>query len=211
MRPSFLAAAVLCLSTLAAHADTLGLTFTGGIASTSAETRGFEFTTGNAITVTSLGWWDYQGDGLVDSHAIRIWNTAGVALLSGTVSAGTTDALMSGFRFDSALTGVTALAAGTYIIGGLATSGDYIAYDVPSSSVVLGNGISFVNNENNGLLGVLSFPNQVQPGFNDGVFGPSFTFTSNAVTVTPEPSSLVLLGTGLAGMFGVARRKFARS
>jgi len=36
-------------------------------------------------------------------------------------------------------------------------------------------------------------------------FGPNFVYTSS--TTTPEPGTLMLLGSGLLGAFGVLRRK----
>jgi hypothetical protein len=43
------------------------------------------------------------------------------------------------------------------------------------------------------------------------LYSPSITFTPEAPTVTPEPSSLMLLGTGLLGACGAIRRKFCKA
>ncbi len=51
----------------------------------------------------------------------------------------------------------------------------------------------------------LSFPTTLG-GFNIQSSGNS-TFTASTGTATPEPGSLVLLGTGLVGLFGSLRRK----
>src|SRR5262249_58403989 len=109
-------------------------------------TRGWSFTTADSLTVTALGWWDFGNDGLAASHQVGIWNTSGTLLMSATVASGTTDPLASGFRFDSALTGTTTLAPGTYVIGGKSEVSDLVAFIVPAGNVTLAPGITFIQN-----------------------------------------------------------------
>jgi hypothetical protein len=59
-----------------------------------------------------------------------------------------------------------------------------------------------------GESSTLAFPS-VTGAFAQGIFGPNFTFVSAAAT-TPEPSSIVLLSTGVLSMAGFARRRFLR-
>lgn len=58
-----------------------------------------------------------------------------------------------------------------------------------------------------GNFGVVYTPTQGQPGFVTGAGGPVTYTIESDIVATPEPASLVLVGTGLVGMGGFVRRK----
>src|ERR1043166_5460631 len=180
----------------AALASTIALTWSsGGAAGSSPQTRGWAFDTHDTITVTALGWYDAifgpNLPGLVDSHQVAIWDSAGVLLLTGTVASGTADPLIGDFRYTTGLSGSLTLTPGSYVIGGLANNPALNWRMVPAANVTTPPEIEYLQNRNNNDPGVFSFPAfQTQPNLEVGYFGPNFQFD---VTAVPLPSSLVLL------------------
>jgi hypothetical protein len=189
-----------------ASASNIALQWSGsGSVGGSEQTRGWAFSTDRAINITSLGWFDYEDNGLVDAHEVGIWDGSGNLLLSGIVGAGDADPLLAGFRYNGTLTGATLLAAGTYVVAGLSTYNDDAWREVDPARVTMGSGITYLEDRTS-ESSAFEFAGVTQ-GLDVGYFGANFQY--DAAAEVPEPSvvSLSLLG---LGMMGVAARKRRR-
>ena len=218
MLTRFCICAILFLAANSARATDIALTFTGGNPGLALNTWGWSFSTANTITVTSLGWWDKDNDGLSDAHQIAIWDMSGNQLISGTVSAGTADSLISGFRFNSFITGTPTLSPGAYVIGGLSTIHDSVTGILepygPSGgngTIDLGPGISYIHTRTNESLDThnpgFSFPAYEERDDDYGLFGPTFAYsTGPSPSPVPEPSTMLLGGLACLILVGCHER-----
>jgi len=198
-------ALVAALGMGSACASTIALQWSGsGSAGGSEQTRGWAFSTDRAINVTSLGWFDYEDNGLVNSHEVGIWDASGNLLLSGVVGAGDGDPLTAGFRYSSALTGSSVLGAGSYVVAGLSTYDDDAWRGVDMANVTMGAGIRYLEDRTSDSS-AFEFAGVTQ-GYDVGYFGANFQFDEVAAEV-PEPSAMALSLFGLGMMGAVARKR----
>ena len=122
---------------------------------------GWRFSIANPISVTELGFWDQEGDGLGESHAVAIWNTSGLgdlasALVSGTVAAGTGSPFHPGSQFRIVNVTATLLPAGDYVIGARLTGQMIDAYkDAGINNLVVDPGITFIQKRFDGDHSIL--------------------------------------------------------
>ncbi len=158
---------------------------------------GWEFSVSATTHIKGLAYFDYLGDGLVDSHQVGIFDaTSGALLVSATVDAGLSPLLIDGFRVVSV---EFTLHPGTYVIGGQSLSNHDFDIVIPSSISSIA-GISYVE-ERELLTSAFVLPSVSELINAGGIFGPDFV-----VGPVPEPGMLALLGIGLAGI-AFARRK----
>jgi len=171
---------------------------------------GWRFSTASAISVSELGFWDDQADGLGESHQVGIWSTAGAgtsadALVSATVLSGTADALHPGSFFRVAQVTPTNLPAGDYVIGGLLSGSQVDPYKDTAdvSGFATASGITYTERRFIGSTTGFSRPDNTGSGL--GEFGPNFAFT----TPIPEPSSMAVTAFALTGLTarGLRRRQ----
>lgn len=166
------------------------------------------FTLGWQFTITTT---DFQVDWLgvayfgplVESHDVGIWNSAGNLVGSATIPAGACGFQVNQFCYTDGF-GVLGLVPGTYDIGAVWLDGaDPMLFPTtPVINFATDRLITYVQNDF--IAGsVLTDPTN-HTGPPAGYFGPNFLFSTEG---TPEPSSIVLLGSGLLGMAGVLRRK----
>jgi hypothetical protein len=192
-----LMAALALLSAGPASATAIDFTTPGTDFNNNAWSLGFEFNVTTAYNVTALGFYDDLKNGLAESHAVGIYDSAGSLLFSGTVPSGTGAPLVGWFRYVSVTPYFLPVGVG-YRIAATTGAENYTWNPVGFTTDPA---ITFVR-DRFVLSGTLAFPDPGTSGV-AGWFGPNFDGEP-----VPEPSSLVLLG---AGLLGFARRLRRRS
>ena len=165
-------------------------------------TLGYSFLVNSPITVTGLGVFDDNSDGLNVSHDVGLWDANGNLLASTTVGAGTV-APLNGFYRMASISGVSLTAGNIYYVGSV-NGIDNDGWLQDPSSLVAAPEITYLSRQYEFSGGGLVFPDLVGSG-STGYFGGNFEFGTSTV---PEPGSLLMLGSGVLAVAGAFRRKF---
>lgn len=162
--------------------------------------HGWDFVSSTDITVTELGLWDGNDDGMSISHDIGIFDSFGVLLASGTISNGTGDTLIDHFRYVD-IPDVLVTTGASYTIAYYSATESSDSLITSASTLLLVPEIT-ISNARWGYAPGLSVPTNTT---NEDRFGPNFMFEVSAVP-EPETYAMLLAGLGLLG-FMASRRK----
>jgi hypothetical protein len=162
--------------------DAAAYTFTNstGTSVYSLYTFGSEFTVDSACSVSALGFYDHNQDGISGSNPVGLWDNTGTLLAMTSVS--NADALRGVFRYHALASPVALTAGQNYRIGALTNGIDASAFDAPG--FVVDSRITFIRQRYSNQTGVLNFPLN-DNGTSPGIFGAGMLLSSGAVAA-PE-------------------------
>jgi hypothetical protein len=188
LAPSLNATEVLVLE----PSDPEGGTYIGG---EFIRTAGYEFAVGGLpLSVTALGVRDWLGTGLASSHQVGLWNADRILLATADVSPGPST---SGFRYTALSAPVFLNAGQSYTVGATYVNEDPDRIGLSDvrqgGAAVYNDAITFerirFDDDRSGLI----YPELVGFPEERGSFGPNLQFE-----IVPEPSTILVLGLGLA-------------
>ena len=201
---TLVASAFLLSAAVSTNADPV-LTFnpaTGLNGVNQNQSVGWQFNVVTSLTVTGLGWYDEGANGLTTAHMVGIWSPGGALLASVLVPAGAVASLDGQFRTIAIAPIVLAVGNG-YIVGGenFAQNTERLAFNVTQT---VDPRIAFVDatfsDVGSGFVRPTNF-SVAETGF----YGPSFSVAGTQNV--PEPATLLLLGSGLAGVLTQVRKR----
>lgn len=173
----------------------------------SPATLAYDFTVGPSdLLITSLGYVDWEEDGLMFDHDLTIWNPDGTTVASTTIPQGTVAQLIDRTRYMSLGQPARLNAGQTYMIGSWHPGG---LDDCPRSTsswdpttfpnfVSFGANTGFVNSD------TIEFPTEYSPG--SPSIGPLFQYQ-----VVPEPSTWALMLCGVGALLVQQHRRTRRA
>ena len=169
------------------------------------QSAGYVFTPLSDVVVSSLGFYDYQGDGLGESHPVGIFNNTGNLLTSAVVFSGTENPLENGFRYTD-IAPLTLSAGQSYTVATLfQTNADVIGYADVSDTLV-NPFITLGSVPARYILQTgteLQFPTETALLVTEMFYGPNFKLKA-----VPLPGAVIMFGSAIAGLsfLGLVRK-----
>lgn len=167
------------------------------------DTVGYSFRVGSSfLSVTQLGVWDQNTDGLNRPNSIGLWDDAGSLLGSVVIPMGQVAPLDGKFRYHPLSLPVILSPNTVYVLGAFAPDGgEYRAQNDGFRPPTFSAGAVLVGSRRNNIQFTFSFPtaNESYPG--QSIMGPNLQYD---VVPVPEPSAALLAA--CAGLILAVRR-----